>query len=156
MNKKSKASEAEIRAIITEWSDEQHEKNAVSLSSAMTVNCFPSLPISARVSSSAEQLVLCRLPLCCQTLGRNLGVTRFPSKKTTAKRGTAIVWRALQRSPGRYGNWLGRLPGAFLLHLPRSLTGPQAHVRVPRPARVSFPHRSAAFSVYAEQNALRG
>jgi len=47
MNKESKAGEAEIRAIINEWADEQREKNAVSLSSAMTVNCFPSLPISA-------------------------------------------------------------------------------------------------------------
>src|SRR5215510_2123038 len=83
---------------------------------------------TARVSSSAERLVICRLPSCFQTLGRNLGVMRFPGKVTTANRGTAIVGRPLQRSRGRYGYGLGRLPGAFLLHLPRSLTGPQAHV----------------------------
>src|SRR4029450_11856338 len=61
---------------------------------------------TARVSSSAERLVICRLPSCCQTLGRNLGVTRFPSKVTTAKRDTAIGGRPVTRCHGRYQVWL--------------------------------------------------
>src|SRR6266478_6261972 len=62
----------------------------------------------------------------------------------------------LLRSRGRYDYWLGRLPDAFLLHLPRSLTGHPAHVLVLRLTRVSVRHRSAASSEYAGRNALRG
>ena|SRR5437667_2157396 len=121
----------------------------------MGVDCPAAHAISRRVSSSAERLVPCRSPSYFQTPGRNLGVTRFPGKLRIAKRGKAIVERPLLRSHGRYGYWPGRLPDAFLLHLPRSLTGRRAHVRVPRPTRVSFPHRSAASSECAERNALR-
>src|SRR5215831_13833079 len=98
-----------------------------------SVNCFPSLPIFARVSSNAERLVICRSPSCFQTPERNLGVAEFPSKVTTAERAKGIVERPLQLSHSRRDYWAGALPGAFLLHLPRSLTDPRVHVRVLRP-----------------------